>query len=256
MTKTIASIYYMPLTARRPLYQGNFDIPAVARGERPFLLPVRDHYQWETLPWSFGYANGRQRQERRTILGEHIAADLLREWTASHPKMNPQCGPGVWIVRDCVYLFDPEGKPIMDAEGKQAFRPATNEEREKMFEEDLRSAIERQSAWAEVCIREGDAMADDLKKIPFIPEYCRQACHYYGRDRKWLHELKDGDVKTCVFCTKVIAANAIKCPHCSEVVDFEAYAKLLNQRKAAENAVAKNVIRPPLEGQNKPSLNA
>ena len=252
MTKQIASIYYMPVEAKRTLYQGHFKMPAVKRGEKPFLLSVPDHYQWETQPFFKGTWNGRQRQERLTVLGEHIANCILSEWTDSHPEMNPQCGPGIWLVRDVIYLTDDKGNAVMSADGKQAYRAATDQEREQMFAEDHAAALQRQATWGEASIRKGDIMAEEPKKVPFIPDYCKEACRYYGRERKWLYELRDGDVKACPFCTKSIAANAVKCPFCSEVVDFEAYAALQAKRKAAEEAALKGVVRPPVQKQPQP----
>ena len=110
-----------------------------------------------------------------------------------------------------------------DADGRQAYRQATEDEQAQMFAEDLALARDIQAAWGEASIMKGDVMAEDVKKIAFIPSYCKTAARYYGRDRKWLYALKDGDMKKCPFCTTTIAVEAIKCPNCSEVVDQARY---------------------------------
>lgn len=229
MTKQIASRYYMPLSADRSLYQGRFRMPAVKKEDKPFILAIPDHFQIETMPWFRGVFNGRQIQEKKTITGEEIANCLMKEWTREHPEMNPQCCPAVWIVRDVVYLVDPEGKPEMDANGRQSSRTATEEEKRAMFAEDEKSALAGQVAWDQKCMQKGNMMGDDPNKVPFIPDYCKEAAIYRGRTPKWLNDQAEGDIKTCSFCRKTIAIDAVKCPGCNEVVDRKRYDELKKQ---------------------------
>lgn len=226
MTKTLASIYFSALQEiRRPLYQGIFAVKVVKKGEPPFLLTIRDHQEINDMPYFAGVNNNKPYKQRVTILGEQIAEDVLAHWTKMHPEMTPQCAPGMWVVRDVVYLWDDDGKAMIDAEGRQEFRAATREERDTMFAEDLAAAMARQDAWVEAAIRKGDIMAEDPKKIPWIPQYCMDSVDYSGREREWRHGLREGDIKACPFCTKSIASRAFKCPHCGEVVDAVGYAE-------------------------------
>lgn len=238
MTKTIASIYYEDLSAERSIYGGRWKVSAIQKGAAPFLLEVKDHYQMETEPWFRGSFGGKQLQVKKLVAGQEIAVDLLTQWTGSHPDCTPDCSPGLWIVRDVIYLSDENGKPILDGDGKQQFRPATAEEASRMFAEDLAAAVRRQAAWGEKAIQKGDMMAEDPKRVQFIPDYCKASATYYGRDRAWLRALTDGDIKTCQFCAKVIASNVVKCPHCTEVVDPVRYAALKAQGAAAVQSAA------------------
>jgi ribosomal protein L37AE/L43A len=69
----------------------------------------------------------------------------------------------------------------------------------------------------------------------------KASAKYYGRDREWLEELKDGDTKSCQFCFKSIDRRVVKCPECGEIVDRAAYEKL----------TAKPPIPPPLNPSEK-----
>lgn len=229
MTKTIASINFEPLSADRAIYQGRFRVPAVKRGDKPFILTVKDHIQIETMPWFKGTFNGKQIQEKRTITGEEIANDLINDWTRTHPDMNPQCCAGVWLVRESVALLDEKGEPQLDADGRQAMRPATAEEKQAMFAEDEAAAKQGMAALGQKWIQKGDIMAEDIKQIPLIPNCSKTAARYYGRDRKWLHDLTDSDIQKCPFCTKLIPADAAKCFSCNEVVNRKRYDELKKQ---------------------------
>jgi hypothetical protein len=232
MTKTIASIYFEPLSADRPLYNGYFRAPAVKKGDAPFLLQVKDHIQLESQPWFKGTFNGRQIQTPETIDGRQITVDLLKHWADDNPDFTPDCGPGVWLVRELVPADDENG-PVLDANKQQVMREATAEEKKRMFAEDLETAKQRQYALIEKWIQKGDIMAEDPKRVMLIPAFFKDACRYAGRDRKWLHDLRDGDIKTCVFCTKTISSATVKCPHCNEVVDRKRYEELKKQTVAA-----------------------
>ncbi len=234
MTKTVASIHFEPRSIERSIYNGHFETPAVARGAKPFLLEVRDHIQLERLPYIVGGG-----QFPRQIFGEHIAADLITHWTSGALGMTGDCHPGFWIVRDTLPVLDETGTPIKDAFGVVQTRPATAEEKSAMWDEDLARETAAQARWGDLLIQEGDVLAGDenpqMRRL--ISHSMRTAAKYYGRDREWLMELKDSDAKTCPFCFKSIDARVVKCPHCSEIVDQAAYARL----------TAKPPLPPPVQ---------
>lgn len=174
--------------------------------------------QMEMQPYFAGTFNGRPIQKRIVVLGEEIAADLINQWTALGIGMNPDCGPGIWLVRDVIPQFHDDGRPKLDIEGRSSFKPATDDEFQEMWEADLQSAIDRQAAWADVMIGKGDMMGDDPKQRPYIPLLSKQLARHYGRERAWLQELKDGDVRPCRFCFKSIDSRASVCPFCRQVV--------------------------------------
>ena len=235
MRKTIASIYPLEQTAERPLYQGFYHLPAVKKGEPPFLLPVNDKVQIERELYIAGHG-----EKRTSVPGEEIAPDILREWTTGAPGMSPFCGPGIWMVRDEV---------VEDG----ARRAATEQEKARMFAEDHEAAKQRQAAWLEYQIVEGDRLGDDPKTRKAVTPLMKLSARYMGRERKWLEEMRDSDVRACPFCTKHIPAGAIKCPECGEIVDFEAYARLQAKKQSAIDAAARGVVQPPVAKPGQPA---
>jgi hypothetical protein len=226
MTRTVCSIYFEPRHLERPLYGGVFDAPAVPKNAKPFLLEVRDHNQLEKLPHIVGGG-----QFPRTILGEHIALDIVKHWSEGALGMTPECRPGVWIVRDVIVIADENGTPLKDAFNAVQTRPATPEEKDAMWQADLAENTMAQNRWADYLIGQGDTLDSDpnLAMKLNISNLMRSACKYRGRDRGWLQELKDGDAKTCPFCLKSLDIRAIVCQHCHNVVDQAGYAKLTSK---------------------------
>src|SRR5581483_1284844 len=114
MTVRIASIYPIEMRVQRAIYQGDFKFPAVPHDAAPFILEVKDHYQYEPQPYFTGTLNGRQRQERKLVAAEEIANDIIRELTQKHPDAAPDCHPGIWIVHERIPLHDELSKPMLD----------------------------------------------------------------------------------------------------------------------------------------------
>ena len=215
-TVTIASIYFMPVFAERSLFRdaNQWYIPAVPRElpdgadkslphlAQPALLVVRDGYQQEQEPIT--------RVERKTLItAEEIAYDIVREWTTNAPGMTPECKPGIWVCAG--------SKP-------------TEEERQR--------AVKWQSAWCEYLIMQGDEKMAKPEERKYITPLMRAACRWMGRERDWLLELKDAEIKMCPFCKKAVPADAIKCQFCGEIIDVARYAKLVAERDAIVKAAA------------------
>ncbi len=226
MTKQVASLYFQSCHLERTLYGGVFDAPAVAKNDKPFLITVRDHMQLEKLPHIVGGG-----QFPRTILGENIAADIVKHWSEGALGMTPECRPGVWTVRDVIVIADETGTPLKDAFGAVQTRPATPEEKEAMWQADLAENTMAQNRWADYLIGQGDVLDGDPNPAMklLISKLMIAACKYRGRDRGWLQELKDFDAKTCPFCLKSLDVRAVVCQYCSNVVDQAAYAKLTSK---------------------------
>jgi hypothetical protein len=225
MTKSIASIDFIAHHAERPKYGGIFDIPAVPKGAKPFLLAVPDHTEMEKQPHIVG-----GHQIPRQILGEEIAACVVNEWAANGLGMSPECGPGIWVVRDTIPLTNEHGELQVDPFTKRALhRPATDEEKAAMWAEDLAFNIARQERWGEYLIGQGDVLdADPNKKMAIlISPAMRAAATYYGRSVKWLdRKIRANDRKQCPFCLTDIPSAMVKCSSCGEVVDRQRYAEL------------------------------
>ncbi len=220
MTKQLATIDFQEHSAVRSLYGGNFYIPAVPKGAKPFLLTLQDHVQMEKLPHIIG--GGRMPV---TIFGEHIGIDLIAHWTMGVLGMTGDCGPGIWVVRDTIQLMNDDGIPVADAFGVVQTRPATDEEKKAMWDEDYAAAVARQAKWGEFLIQQGDIYAADPnpKMRLLIGPAMKAAAKYYGREREWLDELKDDDTRLCPFCFKATNPLAPVCQKCDRVIDQAKY---------------------------------
>jgi hypothetical protein len=229
----VASIYFAPVVAER-LYGGPYKLPAVALGAEPAFLAIADRIQIEEGPFQLG-SNGWRSKRQHLVAGEAIASDIVGEWTASGLGMTQECRPGIWVVRERVPLFQPDGTCVMDAEGRAQWRQATDKECEQMWKEDLAAARAADRAYGLMLYTKANAMAEEPKAIPYIPLTAKLAARHYGLEADWLKEGSALDVKSCPYCTKIIPAKAIKCKWCTETVDDEAYAAL----KAHQAAVLK-----------------
>lgn len=251
MTTKIASIYFAPLHLDRSAYGGVYNTPAVPRGAEPFILTVTDMVQRWYGPYDEGH-----KLISRLIPGETIANDdILPHWTRMGLGMTPTCHPGVWVVRDRMPAFDDSGHPLaeLDGEGrsKPSFRPATKEEFQAMWAEDLKAAKEADANWAEYLMGEANIKAEDPKQVPYIDHRAKLAAKHYGRDFPWLHELKDIETVACPACTKVISAAAMKCPFCQEIVNIKKYAEREAEKQRAIEAALKAPAPAPVPSQPK-----
>jgi hypothetical protein len=250
MQKQIASIYFAEVKTDRALYGGHYRIPAVAKGGTPEFITVKDEIQRSQEP----SPDGKSKYTRRDLIdGRHIAVDIVREWTQETPGMTPQCRPGIWVVRDEMPLLNPDGTPQFDADHNAQWRPATTEEKEQMFQEDLASNRNADANWAEFLIQQGDFLdGQEPSHRKFIGPLAKQAARHWGREREWLEELRDSDIKKCPYCSKSIAKVAVKCS-CGEIVDLEGYARLKQREKEVLEAAGKGVVRPPVSNSGKPA---
>ena len=257
MSKKIASIYFSEVEARRPLYGGYFKLPVVAKGEKPFILTIHDTVQRSQDP----SPDGRTKiTNRYPVTAREIAEDIMREWTRETVGMTPDCCPGIWIVRDEAPVTNdgsdpklPTGTPKFDADGNPLWRAVTKEEADANMEEDTEAARIRNANWGDYLIRQGDVLAEDPKQWVLISKLMRTACRYYGRERDWLQELKDSDIKHCWSCTKTIPIQAAKCPNCHEIVDMERYlaekARQDSMLEAAGVELGGKSFRPPVKAR-------
>ena len=236
------------MVAERPLYGGDFKLPGVKAGEKPVVVEIKDHYQIETLPYFHGtMAGGGPRQRRDLISGMDIAQDIIRQWTKAPLGCSESSRPGIWLVREVVHLYNGDGTPQLDAEGKPAFRDATPEEKAHMWKEDHEAAIAAQGTYADYCIADGNSRAEDPKQIKFLPEFYRALAKHYGHTPKWLNRISDNNVKTCPWCTQAAPANAAICPNCKKVIDPVRAAQLERDQAEASARSSKGIPTPPVK---------
>jgi hypothetical protein len=140
--------------------------------------------------------------------------------------MNPQCHPGIWVVRERVPRLKRDGMPELDADKVALWDMASEAERKQMWEEDLSANRIADAAYAEVVIQKADQDAEDPRKIPFIAEKTKAAAKHYGIERDWLRPIADSDMKRCPYCDALLSAYVAVCKVCHNVVDAERYAAL------------------------------
>lgn len=260
-TVKIASVHFAPIHLDRFRYQGIYDAPGVKPGGDPVFVQqtqslagqlrkrdaCTDMVELERGSFSES-GNPRARSLRRTtILGEEIAADLVNEWTrlVHGATTEPPCYPGIWVVRDRLPETDEEGKPIVDAENRQVWREATDEEKKAMWDEDLKRCRLADSNYARSIF---DHWNGEIERHPrfieTLPNTVRIAAEAYGFQADWLRESKTAiEMKSCQHCGKKVSASTTVCPQCHEVIDYEKFA--LEMRKKQE-ALARHGITEPV----------
>lgn len=215
--KLIASIFPLVREERRPRWQpdGLFELPAVARDAKPALLVVEDRICQEYI--------GNGITQPRTITAEEIAPDLVQIWTNLQYTAG-DAKPGIWVVD-----IPGNDSPTVD---------------EVMASAQYKEARDSQIKYFMFLVNQGDELAAEDKRNQILKIH-RVAVSWMGLVRDWAEEFKSENLKTCKFCQKNINARAIKCPNCTEIVDYERYA---SETKAKEDALkAARSVAPPLK---------
>ena len=263
MIAHVASLHFHPVHAERTQYGGYYDIPSLTPGDdKHKIITVTDMTQKWRGPYSMS-PDGRTRPLMKAkILGERIAADLVKQWSQDGLGMNDDCHPAVWVVREYLPETDADGKIVMDEETGDdkvkypMWREATKAEKETMWAEDVAKNKAAGYAYANFLFREWNAKFEqDPRIFPFISEVAKAACRFFEFDAPWAKSA--GEMveltKHCQFCQKSIHKFAITCPHCQQVVDYTRFAQEEAKKQAAIN-VAMGVdktapVRPPTARQ-------
>ena len=226
MKVRVASVHFCAVHAHRSAYQGQYSLPAVEQGAEPAIIEVPDMVQRYQAVFAVGQSSER-RMQRDLILGEHIAADIINEWSLNGLGTSPSCRPGIWMVRDHLPELAEDGSIAIDAMGAALWRPASVEEKRAMWAEDVTANREADRRFAEYEIQQADMMImQDERKRPLIAERARRACVMYSIERDWMRNTVAANMVACLYCGKRVIHTAIKCPYCQEVVDVAKYAEL------------------------------
>jgi hypothetical protein len=230
VTAKVASIYFEEKEVERPLYSGKFKFPAVAKGGKPFILTIPDHHQSERMPYSVGGG-----KIARLITGQEIAHDIVQMLAHNGLGMSPQCGPGIWQVREFEPICDEHGVPQKDFDGRVQLVELSAEVKARYFAEDQAEASARQIAWADYLVGQGDMMdADPQQKLgQFITPAMRLAAAWSGLTPTWNQKSKTGDSILCPYCGSSIRKAIAVCPICQNVVDSKKFEALKKQLSAA-----------------------
>lgn len=275
-TVKVASIHFEKLTARRNYRGTPYVIPAVKLDEEPKVITIRDLYQFDEGPVISGPGGGRRQKLRYTVTGEEIAACIVGEWTGSTVHVlgtNPQCHPGVWVVRERVVMIEQtkktvndeeltyEEKAMVDASGNQLFRAATDEERQEMWEEDLAAARAADRAYAEYCWHMGNQIfaawrnGGNKKEVPpesgGMPPTYKRAAKQYDLEAEWLKEAAPSESILCQNCGKPGSKTQMMCQGCNEPLDLDRWAQWKTAKDQAlaraQQSAKKNALPPPVE---------
>jgi predicted nucleic acid-binding Zn ribbon protein len=216
-TVYIGSVCPIPLKVTRPLYGGNYVFKPVARGEKPFVMEVTDKVQIERELVT-------HREMRRTILGEDIANDILRE-------INEAClgegDMGVWLIGPT-----PEHTP-------EQVRDATLRLRQK-----LNWLVSDTDAWSP------ERRSKFIANIG-IPPIRKMAVQYLGLERDWATMTPD-QMTNCPHCKKAVKIDASTCEHCDGIINYDKWAE--NEAKKAA-ALAKYMPPPQSPPPAQPQSN-
>jgi endogenous inhibitor of DNA gyrase (YacG/DUF329 family) len=262
----IASIHFAPLIAKRNYRATSYRIQAVPLGAEPFILPIRGVMQFDEGPVINGPGGGRRQKLRYPVLPQEIANCLVGEWTGTTVSglgMNPECHPGVWVVRDRLpvtektqKLIDGENitfeeKMLIDADGNQEFRDATDEERQDMWDEDLAAARKADRNYAEWCWAEGNRISEAWKRggelVPrHMPPLYKLAATQYGLEADWIKEAVASNARNCPHCGTPGGRENWMCQKCGQPIDIDKWAQFQAQKEAAMRLYSKELQKSPL----------
>lgn len=265
----IASISFAPVLAKRNFRGQPYKMSVVPLGTEPTILVVHDLFErtWETVQGTS------KRQERRwSVIGEEIARDIVGEWTGvttASVGMNPNCHPGIWIIRDRLPVTEEtkktiggeeltiEEKMVVDATGQQMFRPATEDEKEQMWEEDLAHARMADRAYAEWCWNEGNRihqakMQGSKQPVPQeMPILYKLAAKHYRLEAEWLKEATASDSRVCGNCGKDGSKHTFVCANCGQPTDLLKWAEFTAAKDAAlreaNRMLKQGPVSPPVQ---------
>jgi hypothetical protein len=266
----IASIHFAPLKASRNYRSKPYEIPAVPLDEKPKILTIFPLIQRDEGPVLQGPGGGRRQKLQYPVTALEIAHCLVGEWTGGTVAalgMNPQCHPGVWVVRERVPVVEKtqkivdeelmtfEERMVIDAQGNQMFRDATPEEREAMWQEDLIANRAADRAYAEYCWNQGNHITSVKKNgsrepVPqVIPPTYKMGAKQYGLQADWLAEAAASDSLVCQNCGEPGSRTNFMCKKCGEPTDIERWASWKARKDAALKAAEANLAGPTKGGK-------
>ena len=139
----------------------------------------------------------------------------------------------------------------MDAEGRQEWRDATEEEAKSMWDEDIEHNRQADAQYARDVFDYWDSEISRYPKmIKVLPKMVRDAAAAYGWQAEWLRGTATIAMKECPFCGRNVRKQAVICPNtdCQQVIDYDRYAQEMAKRQAAlkrygiENADPTNLL--------------
>lgn len=224
MQKTICSIFFQPLEAKRP-----YSPDGRSAWLKTFRMPAAEPGKYEL--YTVDTFHEAQRDGSRPafitpVYPDHLADCLVNEWRNNRAKSDFG-RPGIFVCAG------------------DAPTP-----------EELTHWREQQDLWAEAWFLEAQDM-DANGGSAGITRLHRACAEYLGRmEPKWVYATDRVSLKPCPLCSERIDERAMKCSKCGNVVDFdrwfdyeqkrtEAEAKLLAMRKKILGEGSETAAPPP-----------
>lgn len=183
---TIASIYPLATSKQgRPFGQdldsaySEYQIPACPKGEVKYLQV------FDAEERSQNWAQGGE-WDRKPVMCEAIAADLITHWCSGFMAQRDGLGPGIMVIAG-----------------------------DEITPEELNELKMKQTRWAEILFYNANELAADDKNA-HITTLHREMTRYIGRNAEWVTSdvtIPD-EIIDCPICTRKIKAAAYVCPEC------------------------------------------
>lgn len=195
---TIISLFPLEINEPKPgLYPGYFVIPAAPLGDFSYLV-VGDAVFYQE-------SKNEQMLTIRTpfhILAESIVHDFM---TGHVGRVIGEAEPGVFWVPGGY-----DNKKLIKAK----------------FQNEIDEAEKKQLRWFEELVRMADDVFQRTQRHSSVNQLQRLAAKRLGISRPW--GLRTGDSEnTCPFCKFEVPFGAVRCPNCREIINKDAYDKIL-----------------------------
>lgn len=230
-TVTIASVYWSDLKATREFWKAgttprafisDFRIPAVKRKtDPPNTIIVPACYQHVNI----GGKESRENWQDKLVLSDEqllssanpyldsakeVARDLISEWTHTAIDAGDRGGPGIWV---CAGDYPTE--------------------------EEIKSALRRQSVWALYICALADKMWFNNQRLG-ITDFYRNAAKWLGNEGyEWVNiDTSEVTMKTCPLCGKMTPVGFPVCQGCNMVHDQALMRKIQTEAPKVDEKLA------------------
>jgi hypothetical protein len=181
-----------------------FKLEPVARGEKPFVLPIYDSFEEILDIAGLSAVTNTPKKPRisKPVPVEAIVADLLKEWTGGLFNVPAGAMPGI-------ILLNPMKVELKKFEADNSL-PGPNPG-------ELQQMIAQQTAYFEYLFSEGERL-DAQKEWKEITDTMKLAADWLGHARTWSHRAIARDSSPCPLCTEIIPNAAAVCPRCHQQI--------------------------------------
>jgi hypothetical protein len=181
-----------------------FTLQPVARGKKPFVLPLYDSFENVLDIVSLSSMGNKAEKPRlpKPVPVETIVADLLKEWTGGLFNVPQGAMPGVIEIR-------PMKVELEKWEKSGTLPGATVSELDQMETQ--------QTLYFEYLFTEGERLhkQNNWKEIT---DTMRTAAEWLGHEREWSHRAIARDSGPCPWCQAIVPNIAIVCNTCGRQV--------------------------------------